>query len=121
MRNKRPSDNRLDGRHIHLEVFEHDFEVASSVKAVEEPVVKSYLAQLVPGVFDRIEFGCVGRLTQQSHIGWERILRARNCRPATVRHPITMCWSGWTCSTSLGNNHMQCVLKCDKDRVALDR
>ena len=65
MRNKRPSGNRLDGLHIHFEVFEHDFEAASSVKAVEEPVVKSYLAQLVSGVFDRIEFGCVWRLTQQ--------------------------------------------------------
>ena len=54
---------------FHVEVSACDFELSfECVEAVEDPVVKSSLARLVPRMFDRIEFGCEARQTRQPHV-----------------------------------------------------
>ena len=43
--------------------------VFQSIKAAEDPVVEVFFAQLVPDVFHRIKFGCIGRQLKQEDIG----------------------------------------------------
>ena len=68
--NPRPSDDGLDALVVVLEVSEGGLEVVfERVKAVEDAIVESFLAKLVPDVLDRVEFGRVRWQAQQPHVG----------------------------------------------------
>ena len=43
--------------------------VFQGIQAVEGKIMKEFLAQFVPKVFDRIQFGCVGRQRQSVDVG----------------------------------------------------
>src|SRR5665213_1746252 len=59
--------------------------ILERIEAVEDAVVKSLLAQLVPDVLDRVEFGCVRRQAQKPHVGWRPKLAA-GVPARTVEH-----------------------------------
>src|SRR5262249_13078771 len=51
------------------------------------PVVKIVLAQVVPQVFDRIEFWTVGRLQNEPHILWnDQLIRVMPACPVNLHH-----------------------------------
>ena len=104
----RPSDDGSDAIRGHLEVSERDFEVIfQRVEAVEDPAVESLLAQLVPDMLDRVEFGAYrGRLSNCMSIGGE----AGHWRASRRRRAPARCARSVALPDLVEDSCMQCVL-----------